>query len=629
MATQTKAREKRQLLQHDGFLGRLEEIKDHYRLKSGDLPDSFDVARFTTDMKEINRGVVPCWELKKCERWFGGKKEQELGMCLVYPWGGWQCWAIAGTLCGGVVQGSAAQKEGNCQMCPHYLALMEDDPAKLKSDSLYFSTVMQHMLIGIGTINPKGVIDFQSSRKFQEFLGKDVAGKNLATPLALSPEDDAKLNEWIKDVFELYGTLSWDMLWDMFPLKDKEIPVNGRHYRLTMAPYLRRDAGSGQEKLFRVLVQVSDVSAEVRAKELAYQERVVTDTIMARVKNLGSFKDFINQSHQMLPRAEVLVKRFMEGDRSPALLEEAYRIMHTLKGTSGNFAMDSFVKTAHDSERFFGILMKISERDKAGDEVKQAIGEFKNVFNNFQSLQNEIKEAVQFMADHAGIEIEVEQEGGLAVNVNTKLLNEAMKLMNAGKTFEAMKLLQRAKEVPIKPLFQEMAAQVERIAADRGKEAVFSFKGDDITIDKDLQVDLSAVLVHMVRNAIDHGIEKPEDRIAAGKEPAGYIELGAVKEGEALTVTLKDDGKGIDLAKIREKAGLPEGTPMEQIVAQIYKSGFSTLENATTTSGRGVGMDVVKTTLEEKLKGKVHLKTEQGRGTEISLLIPLKNIGKF
>jgi two-component system chemotaxis sensor kinase CheA len=102
----------------------------------------------------------------------------------------------------------------------------------------------------------------------------------------------------------------------------------------------------------------------------------------------------------------------------------------------------------------------------------------------------------------------------------------------------------------------------------------------------------------------------------------GVVEMIVKRDNGCLVIIVKDDGKGLDLPKIRKKAGLPDVTSDSDVIMQIFKPGFSTLDNATTTSGRGVGMDVVRNVTEEKLGGKVRVKTVLGEGTEITLTFP-------
>jgi two-component system chemotaxis sensor kinase CheA len=141
-------------------------------------------------------------------------------------------------------------------------------------------------------------------------------------------------------------------------------------------------------------------------------------------------------------------------------------------------------------------------------------------------------------------------------------------------------------------------------------------------LDKDTQDILSQALIHLVRNCVDHGIETPEDRMAKGKDGMGVIEMQARRDKGSLVVVLKDDGQGIDTALIRKKANLPDVTSDEDALAFIFRSGFSTKEQATTTSGRGVGMDAVKKTVEDSLHGTIKVHTEMNGGTEFIITIP-------
>lgn len=205
---------------------------------------------------------------------------------------------LSGTLCGGMVQVNPARKEGNCQMRQHYIELMQDDPAKLKADSAYFSAVMQSALAGIATVNSMGIIDSRSSRRFQEFFGPNVAGKQLSMALGLSGATSQKLMEWITGVFRLYGQTDWGKLVDAFPLKDSDIQAGGRHFRISVSPFLRRDDTAGQEVLHRLLVQASDVSLEVSALEKVNRELMHHAAELNKVERMKS--DFIStMSHEL------------------------------------------------------------------------------------------------------------------------------------------------------------------------------------------------------------------------------------------------------------------------------------------------------------------------------------------
>lgn len=182
--------------------------------------------------------------------------------------------------------------------------------------------------------------------------------------------------------------------------------------------------------------------------------------------------------------------------------------------------------------------------------------------------------------------------------------------------------------VPIKPTFQRMERLVRDLSRDFGKQVAFETNGEDTEIDRTVAEEIVDPLVHMVRNSLDHGLETNAQRLAAGKPGQGRLQLSAYHEGSNLVIELADDGRGIDRARVLDKArrqGLvPEGVtpPPDEIVNLIFLPGFSTAEKVTAVSGRGVGMDVVKRNI-ERLRGQVQIETELGKGTTFRIRLPL------
>lgn len=182
--------------------------------------------------------------------------------------------------------------------------------------------------------------------------------------------------------------------------------------------------------------------------------------------------------------------------------------------------------------------------------------------------------------------------------------------------------------IPIKPIFQKMERLVRDLARDFSKKVAFVTSGDDTELDRTVVEEIGDPLVHMVRNALDHGLESPDTRTAAGKSATGSLHLRAYHEGSNIVIELQDDGRGIDPAKILKKAiekGVvaPAATlTREEILALIFAPGFSTAEKVTAVSGRGVGMDVVKRNI-EKLRGKIEISSEVGHGSTFKIKLPL------
>ena len=181
--------------------------------------------------------------------------------------------------------------------------------------------------------------------------------------------------------------------------------------------------------------------------------------------------------------------------------------------------------------------------------------------------------------------------------------------------------------VPLKATFHKMNRLVRDISRKAGKSIKFSTFGEDTEIDRNMVDIISEPLVHMLRNAIDHGVEDPETREQNGKPATANIWLRASQEGGKVVIDIEDDGRGIDKDKILKKAiskGLvdPEKKLTEsEIYNLIFLPGFSSVEKVTDLSGRGVGMDVVRRAIEQ-LQGKVEVSSELGKGTKISLELP-------
>jgi len=182
--------------------------------------------------------------------------------------------------------------------------------------------------------------------------------------------------------------------------------------------------------------------------------------------------------------------------------------------------------------------------------------------------------------------------------------------------------------VPVKPTFQKMERLTRDLARDFGKKVIFSTNGEDTEVDRTVVEEIADPLVHMVRNSLDHGLETPAERLAKGKPEQGNVLLKAYHQGSNIIIELSDDGHGIDPAKVLAKAKqnklVSENAQYsrEEILNLIFLPGFSTAEKVTAVSGRGVGMDVVRRNI-EKLRGKVEIDSEVGRGTVFRIKLPL------
>jgi two-component system, chemotaxis family, sensor kinase CheA len=184
--------------------------------------------------------------------------------------------------------------------------------------------------------------------------------------------------------------------------------------------------------------------------------------------------------------------------------------------------------------------------------------------------------------------------------------------------------------VPIGPLFTRFRRVIRDITRSNGKDVRLEILGEKTELDKRMIDELGDPLIHMVRNSADHGIEQPEARVAAGKPAQGVITLNAFHRGNRIVIQVTDDGKGLDPERIRQKAldrGLITPADAERMTPQqvynlIWEPGFSTAEQVTEISGRGMGMDIVKSKIEE-LNGAVDVDSVPGQGVTLTIKLPL------
>jgi two-component system chemotaxis sensor kinase CheA len=197
-------------------------------------------------------------------------------------------------------------------------------------------------------------------------------------------------------------------------------------------------------------------------------------------------------------------------------------------------------------------------------------------------------------------------------------------------TADLRESVMKARMQPVSNVFSKVPRMVRDLSQALGRKVRLEMDGQDTELDKSLLEAIKDPVTHAIRNALDHGIEPPEGRAAAGKNPEGTIRLRAFQEGSHVLIEISDDGAGIAVERIRQKAierGLITAERAEQqsereLLQLIFVPGFSTAAAVTNVSGRGVGMDVVRTNV-EKIGGKVELDSRPGKGTTLRLRIPL------
>lgn len=208
-------------------------------------------------------------------------------------------------------------------------------------------------------------------------------------------------------------------------------------------------------------------------------------------------------------------------------------------------------------------------------------------------------------------------------------LNQASTAINFITT-ELQMAVMKMRMQPVSKVFKRFPRLVRDLARTANKQIDLEISGETTELDKSVIEEIGDPLVHLIRNSCDHGIESPEERTAAGKPATGVVRLNAGQEGSSIVITITDDGKGLDIDAIRSKAverGMAsreeiDQMPEREVFKFIFEAGFSTASKVTGVSGRGVGMDVVRTNI-QKLNGLVELDSKKGVGTSFTIKLPL------
>lgn len=400
----------------------------------------------------------------------------------------------------------------------------------------------------------------------------------------------------------------------------------------------------------------------------------------------GLMREFCAESADHIQRSEAALMALDSDPGDEESINVLFRAFHTIKGVAGFVGISCVTELAHKAETFFDRFRKgtLVMRGPHTDLAFEALDMLKVLFGglgdgvasrrmrlpetyddlirrleNADQLEEEEAAPAACTAEEKAGEIPLrEGERHGTVKISTARLDNLINLVSElamaqsvvaqnpclrdGANPQLMRNLSRLGEVTrslhdvalsmrmvsVKATFQKMARLVRDLARKSRKEILFRTEGEDTELDRRMVEAIADPLVHMVRNAADHGIEPPEERERAGKPRAGCISLRAAHQDGSVVITLRDDGRGLDRHKIQAKAverGLAKaGTQLDdqQIHRWLFMPGFSTADNVTDVSGRGVGLDVVRTNV-EALRGSVEIHSEQNAGSTFIIRLPL------
>ncbi len=360
---------------------------------------------------------------------------------------------------------------------------------------------------------------------------------------------------------------------------------------------------------------------------------------------------FISESQDILETINQCLLSLEKEPHNTTVIDEIFRAAHSLKGMSAAMSFDEITALAHEMEDTLDKVRK--------GEAEASLGIVDNLFDYSDALASLVRGVIEERKEKTvKAQIPVVTKEMQSVRISTERLNSLMNL--AGELLIAKNRLKniaqehkvdeldealapfdrlvadleeevlKARLVPVRQTFGRFPRMVRDIARDQEKEIELAMEGGEIELDRAILDNLGEPLVHLLKNAIDHGIESPGERGKRGKLKVGRVGLLARREENKVVIEVQDDGRGMNPEEVKQVAlqngvvGLEEAAKLsnDEVLKLTFLPGFTTAKKATGVSGRGVGLDVVKTTV-ESLGGAVTISSKQGEGTKVSLKLPL------
>jgi two-component system, chemotaxis family, sensor kinase CheA len=371
-----------------------------------------------------------------------------------------------------------------------------------------------------------------------------------------------------------------------------------------------------------------------QSKPVLEPEKSVVEEEQMSVDETGEIEVMNEESAEAVPgKAD---------DSKPEQVKQTVSAVHAVQG-------GSLLRV--DSRRIDYLLNLVSETVITKAAFNQLSMQLANELVQFQGLEAGYKEKIHRLFEMLPQYLEQIQDGAPIKDVKEAILHDYGSMAGMFDTYdselkgvtskfrsstqnlgriasELQEGVMKIRMVPISQIFSRFPRVVRDLQRDLNKKVNLVIEGEDTELDKTVIDDLLDPIMHCVRNSVDHGIETPEERRKAGKPEEGTVLLKASNEGNMIIIDIVDDGAGIDVAKVRQKAiskGLihPDKVLTDQeAYSLIFMAGFSTSEKITNVSGRGVGLDVVKTMI-DKLNGTVSVSSEHGKGSRFSIRLPL------
>ncbi|WP_127836346.1 chemotaxis protein CheA [Clostridium prolinivorans] len=405
-----------------------------------------------------------------------------------------------------------------------------------------------------------------------------------------------------------------------------------------------------------LITNKNDVNGDKKILKVQLNEYDINIVKQAAYKGFKSFEIIINLSKNTLLKSARAFLIFKSLEENGEIIKSLPNV-EDIESENFDFQIALVYITNKDKEEIYKSLMNISEVESVyielitplnlKNDIKEENTKIDNnnlVFTNenFINAKEVQKETAVHKKSHQSVRVDLERLDKfmnmvselvihrtrleqISSNLKITELNETLEQV-ARTTSDLQDLVMKIRMMPLEVVFNRFPRMVRDLAVELNKEIELIIEGQDTELDRTVIDEIGEPLIHLIRNAADHGIESKEERIEKGKDDIGKIRLAAYQEGTKAVIKVEDDGKGLDVKKIQDKAeklGInTEGMTDTDIRNLIFVQGFSTNDKVTDISGRGVGMDVVKTKI-SALGGTVDVISEIDKGTSFIIRLPL------
>lgn len=467
---------------------------------------------------------------------------------------------------------------------------------------------LNHMMTALLDSLGQGFFIFDREGKCLDFSSKACETVLESRPNLRPVWDVLKLG-----AHEVEGFKKWSktIFAEMLPFEDLAVlgpptyPHSAnRHIQLEYFPLMAEGTMSG------IVVVASDITSLVEAKKEAESERENARLILNLVNKKQQITRFVRETGVILRGLQqFLAKDFKDWDP-----EEIFRALHTVKGGCASYNVLATAKAAHEAENRLTMFREDPTPDKA-QALRQQSAYVASSFENFLSETRRLFGSVAF-SEERYVEISVNE-----IQTVCEEMSRWPQTRPAAQALKDKYILE-----PIKNFFEPYNDVLLKVAEEEGKNLhPLKMSGGDLTVLPEAYGALFATFVHIFRNSADHGIETPPKRREVGKNPYGSVQIHFEHDGDLLRISVQDDGGGIDPARIRLKmegqGKSVAGETDEQVIQHIFDSSFSTRDQISETSGRGVGMDAVKVAA-NALGGTCRVSSTLGQGTLVIVEVP-------